>query len=81
MTRRPERRWSSRAPARWRAYIRGLFEISRAEHDDNAALVKKYKVNAIPCMVVIDGEGKEVGRLVGYRDAETFLKDAGKYIK
>jgi SAM-dependent methyltransferase len=26
-------------PERWEAYIRGLFEISRAEHDDNAALV------------------------------------------
>jgi SAM-dependent methyltransferase len=26
-------------PERWAAYIRGLFEISRAEHDDNAALV------------------------------------------
>jgi SAM-dependent methyltransferase len=28
-----------RDPERWRAYIRGLFEISRAEHDANAALV------------------------------------------
>jgi SAM-dependent methyltransferase len=28
-----------RDPERWNAYIRGLFEISRAEHDDNAALV------------------------------------------
>ncbi|HEX2233915.1 MAG TPA: methyltransferase [Thermoleophilaceae bacterium] len=26
-------------PERWEAYIRGLFEISRAEQDDNAALV------------------------------------------
>jgi SAM-dependent methyltransferase len=26
-------------PERWEAYIRGLFEISRAEHADNAALV------------------------------------------
>ena len=26
-------------PERWEAYIRGLFEISRAEHDDNAAVV------------------------------------------
>jgi SAM-dependent methyltransferase len=26
-------------PERWDAYIRGLFEISRAEHDDNAAVV------------------------------------------
>jgi SAM-dependent methyltransferase len=28
-----------RDPERWRAYIRGLFEISRAEQDANAALV------------------------------------------
>ena len=28
-----------REPDRWEAYIRGLFEISRAEQDDNAALV------------------------------------------
>lgn len=28
-----------RDPARWRAYIRGLFEISRPEHEANAALV------------------------------------------
>ena len=28
-----------RDPERWEAYIRGLFEISRAEHDANAALV------------------------------------------
>ena len=26
-------------PERWEAYIRGLYEISRTEHDDNAALV------------------------------------------
>src|SRR5215207_2594891 len=26
-------------PERWQAYIRGLFEISRAEHEANAALV------------------------------------------
>jgi SAM-dependent methyltransferase len=26
-------------PQRWEAYMRGLFEISRPEHDDNAALV------------------------------------------
>ena len=26
-------------PERWAAYLRGLYEISRAEHDDNAALV------------------------------------------
>jgi SAM-dependent methyltransferase len=28
-----------RDPERWRAYMRGLFEVSRAEQDDNAALV------------------------------------------
>jgi SAM-dependent methyltransferase len=28
-----------RDPGRWRAYMRGLFEVSRLEHDANAALV------------------------------------------
>jgi ubiquinone/menaquinone biosynthesis C-methylase UbiE len=28
-----------RDPEQWRAYMRGLFEVSRAEQDDNAALV------------------------------------------
>jgi SAM-dependent methyltransferase len=28
-----------RDPERWRAYMRGLFEVSREEQDDNAALV------------------------------------------
>jgi SAM-dependent methyltransferase len=28
-----------RDPDRWRAYMRGLYEISRPEHEDNAALV------------------------------------------
>jgi thiol:disulfide interchange protein len=48
--------------------------------DDNPTLAKKYKVVAIPCMVVIDGEGKEVGRLIGSRHADKFLEDVGKLL-
>jgi SAM-dependent methyltransferase len=36
---------SRRDPERWEAYIRGLYEISRAEHDANAALVPVEEAN------------------------------------
>jgi thioredoxin len=49
--------------------------------DDNPKLAEKYKVNAIPCLVFIDGEGKEVGRLVGFRAADKFLEEAEKFAK
>jgi thiol:disulfide interchange protein len=51
------------------------------EEKDNEKLVRKYKVGLLPCMVVFDAEGKEVGRLTGFRDAETFLEDVGKLLK
>jgi thiol:disulfide interchange protein len=46
--------------------------------DDNAKLADKYKITAIPCMVFLDGEGKEVGRLLGFRAADKFLEEAEK---
>jgi thiol:disulfide interchange protein len=49
--------------------------------DDNAKLSGKYKITAIPCLVFLDGEGKEVGRLLGFREAEKFLDEAGKIVK
>jgi thiol:disulfide interchange protein len=50
----------------------------RINTDDNEKLTKQYKITAIPCLVFVDGEGKEVGRLVGFRDADKFLEDAAK---
>jgi thiol:disulfide interchange protein len=53
----------------------------RINVDDNAKLSQKYKITAIPCLVFIDGEGKEVGRLLGYRAADKFLDESGKIVK
>jgi len=52
----------------------------KVDTDENAKLVKQYKVVGIPCMLFIDGEGKEVGRLVGCKPPEQFLEEAGKIV-
>jgi len=49
--------------------------------DDNKKLAGEYKIDAIPCIVFLDGDGKEVGRLVGFRGADKFLKDVKEFIK
>jgi thioredoxin-related protein len=41
----------------------------------------KYKVSSIPCMVFIDGDGKEIGRVVGFRPADKFLEEVNKIVK
>lgn len=49
--------------------------------DENKKLVEKYKIPGYPCMVFIDGEGKEVGRVLGFRDPETFLEEVNEIVK
>ncbi len=49
--------------------------------DDNKKLSGQYKITAIPCLVFINGEGKEVGRILGYRDVSKFLEEAEKIVK
>jgi len=39
----------------------------------NQELQTKYKINGFPTMVVLNGEGKELGELEGYMDAKTFI--------
>jgi len=53
----------------------------RVDVDDNKKLAAQYKIDAIPCMVFVDGDGKEVGRILGFRDADKFLDGAGKFVK
>jgi thioredoxin-related protein len=48
--------------------------------DDNKLLTDQYKVTAIPCLVFLDGEGKEVGRVLGFRNTEYFLEEANKIL-
>ena len=49
--------------------------------DDNAPLTKRFNVTAIPCVVFVDGDGTEVGRIIGFQPADRFLEDAGKFVK
>jgi hypothetical protein len=49
-----------------------------AEKDE--ALAEKYRVNAYPTILLLRPDGVEVDRLVGYRDAKTFLADAGEVL-
>ena len=45
-----------------------------AEKDE--ALAAKYRINAYPTLLLLRPDGAEIDRLVGYRDAKTFLADA-----
>ncbi len=52
----------------------------KVDVDENPKLAREHKVSGIPCLVFLDGEGKEVGRLESYRDPEEFLEEAGKIL-
>jgi thioredoxin-related protein len=39
----------------------------------NGELQAKYKINGFPTMVVLNGEGKELGELEGYMDSKAFI--------
>jgi thiol:disulfide interchange protein len=53
----------------------------RVNVDDDPKLTAQYKVNAIPCIVFLDGNGKEIGRIIGFQPADKFIEEAGKYAK
>jgi len=48
------------------------------DEKENKELAKKYKITAIPCLVFIDGEGNEVGRILGFHATDAFLEKAEK---
>jgi thiol:disulfide interchange protein len=51
-----------------------------AEKEGSKAAAR-YKVNAFPTIVFVDGDGKEVGKLIGYRPPDKFMTDVAKYLK
>ena len=50
----------------------------RVDMDENRELAARFRIRSIPTIIFIDGEGKEVSRLIGYRDAEGFLEEFQK---
>jgi thiol-disulfide isomerase/thioredoxin len=47
----------------------------RIDAEKEAALSKRYKIEAYPSVLLINPDGTELDRLVGYRDPKTFLAD------
>ena len=53
----------------------------KVDVDTNKELSKKYEIKFIPTIVFVDGEGKEVGRFTGFKDAEKFVEEVEKHVK
>ncbi|CDN31423.1 putative disulphide-isomerase [Mucinivorans hirudinis] len=53
-------------------FVNAKFDAEKGEGID---IAKKYKVKAYPTMLILDAEGKELGRVVGAeRTTEAFIK-------
>jgi thiol-disulfide isomerase/thioredoxin len=48
----------------------------KVDAEKDAALAARYRINVYPTVLLLRPDGTEIGRLVGYRDAATFLDDA-----
>ena len=47
----------------------------KVDVDENSELAAKYSIHSLPTVIFVDGNGNEVSRFIGYRDAEGFLKE------
>lgn len=54
--------------------------FGKVDGEMNLALARKYGIRSVPAIKFIQN-GKEVGSLVGYRDAKTFLSEAKSIFK
>lgn len=57
------------------------FVLSRMDKDKFADLATKLGVGGIPALLFIDGDGRIVGRLVGYRPPEVYLLEIAKMLR
>jgi Thioredoxin len=48
----------------------------KIDAEKETVLAEKYRINAYPTVLLLRPDGAEIDRLVGYRDAKTFLADA-----
>lgn len=47
----------------------------RIDADREHELVKRYKISGLPTILFIDSTGKEIHRVVGYRQPQDFVKE------
>ena len=48
----------------------------KVDAEKDVQLAEKYRINVYPTVLLLRPDGTEIDRLVGYRDAKTFLADA-----
>src|SRR4051795_975781 len=68
-----ETTWKDQGVRTWLSEAAICLKVD-AEKDE--ALAEQYRVNAYPTLLLLRPDGTEIDRLVGYRDAQTFLADA-----
>lgn len=56
-------------------------KINAEEKPNGEKLAKEYKVTGYPCIVFVDGDGKEVGRVIGYKPPQAFLEEVNTFVK
>ena len=48
----------------------------KADAEKETALAKRFDITGYPTIVFVAADGKEIDRLVGFRDAQEFLRDS-----
>ncbi len=67
--------------AKVRQFLRDKTIPIRVNIDDRPALSQKHKVTGIPCMVFLDGDGNEMGRIQGFEPPGAFLAEVREIVK
>ena len=53
--------------------LAGQINYSKIDVDQNSDLSAKYGIRNVPCLVLVDGNGQELNRMVGVQPDETIL--------
>lgn len=64
--------WKDERVAKWLAEKTVALKI---DAEKEAELAKRYRVEGYPTLLLLRQDGSEIDRVVGYRDAETFLSE------
>jgi thiol:disulfide interchange protein len=63
-----------------KAFLEDRVIAVRIDFDKTPSLAEKFAITGLPCLVFVDADGQERGRIRGYVPAGTFLQLATKYV-
>ena len=53
--------------------LKGQINYRKIDVDNNREMSAKYGIRNVPCLVLVDGNGNELNRMVGVQPDETIL--------